>query len=170
MGSTHSHRVIERSTFTSISIFYSNVTFWGVDVEEFYSKDTSLIQMAVEHRLDEAMFQPVLRKMTAWKRKPFIGFAERTGSHALATSGGQMILPRTYLHCTNVDPALVSFVVDDASTALRWTAMVLRTKSVSILLVLIYLNTGEGLSDRNLQMFKLVHFSQGKRWWVVIGR
>ena len=83
-------------------------------------------------------------------------YAQKTGEHVLATSGGVMILPRSFLHTTPLDPALVSQVVVDTAFVQRWSACVLRTKSVSVLLIIIYLRTAENLSDLNLMILSQI--------------
>ena len=151
---------------TAINVFYSNVTFWGKAVEKFFANDPSQILMAVEHRLDQNSFPPVSTKIAKhFGRSYFHTLAERTGQHKLATSGGQIIMPFRHLQCTPVEDSLINACVPGGRPEIkRWTSMVLRTKGVSVLFVLVYLRTGEEMSDQNaaiLQQIFLVcaHFA-----------
>ena len=104
----------------------------------------------VEHHLDKRQFALVRPKLKTLRRAAYVSYARRTGLHELATSGGQMLLPRDSLDTCDLDPALVDHCLSrDHVVAPRWTSMVLRTKGVSVLLISVYLRTTEGLSDAN---------------------
>ena len=154
-----------------INVFYANITKWGRKAETFVSKDQSHIICMVEHHLDKLQFVDVARKISAWKRSAFVSYAKRTGLHANATSGGQFILPRSYLSCEAVDQSLLDHCIPAGERDCpRWTACILRTKSVSVLLVVLYLITAEGFSESNAailqQVFTLVAVFRGV---VIIG-
>ena len=154
-----------------INVFYANSTKWGRKAETFVSKDQSHIICMVEHHLDKLQFVDVARKISAWKRSAFVSYAKRTGLHANATSGGQFILPRSYLSCEAVDQSLLDHCIPAGERDCpRWTACILRTKSVSVLLVVLYLITAEGFSESNAailqQVFTLVAVFRGV---VIIG-
>ena len=104
--------------------------------------------MVVEHRLDAQALDAIRPKLKSMHRNVFCDLALRTGAHKLAISGGQMALPQAHLHTFKVDPELLSEVGYE-ETGSRWTSFVLRTKSVSILIVLVYFRTAEGLSEAN---------------------
>ena len=145
-----------RLSSSRVSLFYSNVSYFGKEVKEYYSKESAHILAAIEHRLDRDQLLSLHPDFTAWNRTPFAQPAVRTGDHVLATSGGVLLLPRSHLATAAVDNALMEHVLVGQSTATRWTCMVLRTKSVSILLVFLYLFTSQGLSDQNLQIISQV--------------
>ena len=106
--------------------------------------------MVAEHRLDEERFAKVALKLSKMRKSYFLNPAERTGTHALATSGGQLFITKRHLQCTRVEDAFLdSAVVGGKSAIKRWTSIVLRTKSVSILIIVLYLRTGEELSEAN---------------------
>ena len=68
-----------------------------------------------------------------------------------------MILPLNHLDTAPLDPLLVQRALPrEQITAPRWTAMVLRTRGVSILFIAAYLFTAEGLSDRNLALLNQI--------------
>ena len=140
------------------TLFYSNITTWGGTqettkenrVEPFVAKERADVIAFVEHHLDRCQFAPVRPKLKMMKRAAYISYARRLGLHRAATSGGQIIMPRASLDTSDLDPALVDHCLPrDHAESPRWTAMVLRTRGVSVLIVAVYLRTGEGLSEEN---------------------
>ena len=114
------------------------------------------------------MFDQVSKKISAWHRSSYVTYAQRTGAYKWATSGGQCILPRRHLRTMLLDEDLVAAAVGTdgggEGARSRWTACCLRTKSVTILFVTVYLLTSQELSEFNLsvlhQVFLLIaHFS-----------
>ena len=145
-------------TPTQLHISYANVSIWNKDMEKFLQGNRSHVFLLAEHRLDEAMFQRKAPLLTTWSRDAFFEAAERTGNYLWATSGGVAILPRRHLQVTRPDPDLMSFARSGhtADATARWTAAVVRLKSVSLLLVVLYLKTGEELSEFNLSILQQV--------------
>ena len=151
--------------------FYGNITRWNKRIESFVGADKADVLCLVEHHLDKSQYLAVSRRIAAFKRTSFVSFAERLGDHVLSTSGGQVILPRTHLFCEAVDQDLLDLCIpEDHRQSPRWTACILRTKSVSILIITLYLRTGEGFSEANAsilqQIFTLVGIFRGA---VIIG-
>ena len=173
----------------TISIFYSNITFWGKAAESFLAADTSMIQMVVEHRLCEQRFPAVASKIARnFGRSYFATYAEKTGAHLLSTSGGLLIMPKRHLQCCTLERSLLTSSMAGGATdssvvagtvlglsgkdpepsahcsavfgghgaALRYTSMVLRTKGVSVLFILLYLRTGEEMSDENAAIIQQI--------------
>ena len=115
--------------------------------------------MFAEHHLDKKQSELVRGKLAAMGRFAFISPASRKGTHVLSTSGGQMILPKSHLDTAPLDPMLLQRSLPrEQLHAPRWSAMVLRTKGVSILLVAAYLFTSEGLSERNMAILNQIAF------------
>ena len=123
---------------------------WNKAVEDFVSEDSSNIHMFVEHRHDSHSFKTILDKVQRFKKKSFHSFAMRTGHHKWATSGGQILLPDNHLHTLGIGEQQLEQVGHTDES--RWTPMVLRTKSVSILIILLYLRTAEGMSEGNVEV------------------
>ena len=94
-----------------IELFYSNISMWGPTAESFVSRLDSQIVLLAEHHLDPAQFAKVRPRIISWKRSHFVSYAERKGVHAAATSGGQIIMPKSYLACDPVDPQLLAFCI-----------------------------------------------------------
>ena len=156
-----------------VSVFYSNVTSWGTlseskenRCEKFLSTENSDIVIFVEHHLDKDQFSRIRPKLKSLRRAAYVSHAKRIGLHQASTSGGQLILPRDSWDTLEPDPALIKHCLPrEHAQAPRWTAMVLRTRGVSILFIAVYLRTSEGLSEQNLsimnQIFLLVAFFHG---------
>ena len=154
------------STSTFITLFYANITKWGKRAETFLSNDSSHFVCFAEHHLDRSQFDALRPKFVAWKRSVYVAYAQKIGAHAYSTSGGLAIFPRSFLCCQDVDADLfASCVPENHRGAPRFTSCVLRTKSVSILLIIVYLRTSEGLSDANVeilhQIFMLASIFRG---------
>ena len=132
---------------------------WNQDAETYLAKDPSHIIMVSEHRLDEPMFRPISKKLAAWRRSTYVSYAERTGTARWATSGGLAILPRRHLHTEMLDSELRGFCCNGntaSAAACRWWPCVLRLKSVSVLFIIVYLKTGEELSEFNQSVLQQV--------------
>ena len=152
-----------------LDVFYANISMWNRDAEDFLQSESSQVIMLAEHRLDDFMFSSQIHnKIQTWRRRAFFSPAQRTGTAKWATSGGVMAMPRSYLYTDKLDEDLFSFCTSgpaaDPSIAARWTGCILRLKSVSILLIVVYLQTGEELSDTNMAVLHQVclavaHFS-----------
>ena len=162
-----SHRTSTSTTSTSIiTVFYSNITKWGKKVHSFLAKDRSSVVMFVEHHLDVGEFAQTRDSIRACKRAIYVSYARRQGVHRDSTSGGQIILPMGHLETTDVDKDLLQHCIPrDQFHCPRWTCCVLRTRGVSVLLISLYLFTGQGLSELNMgilqQIFMLVAFFKG---------
>ena len=169
MGSTRSQDLVgweddpgstSSSTLSAktVTVFYSNITKWGPQATSFLSGEQAHIIMLTEHHLDESLMGPAIKDIEDWKRRPFYNPAFRRGLHVSATSGGQMILPRTFLGCRKLDPSILHQILPREEHWLppRWTSCILRTKGVSILFVVVYLFTAEGLSDRNMAVISQI--------------
>ena len=146
------------STCTSMSlinIFYCNITIWGKKAESFLAKETAELVCFVEHRLDKLEYLRVAKKFAGFKRSAFVSYAERLGAHSLSTSGGQIILAKSYLTVEPVDSELLKFCIPQEQQACpRWTGCVLRIKNVSILIITLYLRTSEGFSEFNASVLQ----------------
>lgn len=135
----------------TVSMFYSNITTWGPQAKRFLSKEEAHVLLICEHHLDSRRMPSALKEVHTWNRRAHFSLAQTTGLHVSATSGGQMLLSRPFLGCQQFDEKIVQQILPrEAWQAPRWTASVLRTKGVSILLVVVYLRTAEGLSEANL--------------------
>ena len=146
-----------------IRLFYSNISMWSKDAEDYLAAETSHVIMVAEHRLDQAMFEDRPKSLIKrWWRRPYIQYAERTGDYKWATSGGLAILPRAHLKTSEIDAHLLQACTSGkvggnaAASANRWVACTLRLKSVSLLLVVLYLKTNEELSEFNQAVLQQV--------------
>ena len=156
-----------RTSSRMIQIKYSNITKWGPTAETYASKSNSDMLVFVEHHLDKFTWGPVKPKILTWNRKPYLSFARRRGLHSASTSGGQMLLPKSHLDTSAVPEAVLRQCIPrDQFAAPRWTACNIRTKNQTIMVVSVYLRSGEGLSEANLtilhQLALLVSFVKGE--------
>ena len=142
-------------TSSSITLFYSNITKWGPQAKIFLVNETAKVLMLTEHHLDDSQLGLAIKEAEKWGRIAYCSGAQRNGLHVSATTGGQMILPKSFLGCAPLDPKLLHHVLPkDRLEAPRWKSCILRTKGVSILLVVVYLRTAEGLSEANLSIIR----------------
>ena len=156
-----------------LTLFYSNVTTWGTQAagktnrcEDFVAKEDSSVICFAEHHLDRRQFAPVRSRLRNLRRASYVSFAKRLGLHESSTSGGQLILPLASLETSELDSDLLDHCLPrEHAQAPRWTPMALRTKSVSILIITVYLKTAEGLSEGNRaildQLLLVTQFFQG---------
>ena len=128
-----------------LSILHVNVTLWGPGVEGFLLGSVDHIILVCETHLPRDKSDQVLKR---WRRAGYRGLAQPafpTGRSAMGLAAGILILTKEDLCAVPVDADLVESICPDRR---RWCAVVVRRRSVSLLLVEAYLVSGLGMTGR----------------------
>lgn len=160
-GSAGSVGGVESSYGRVLTLWHSNVTRWGPQAEGFCARSQHDVLMLSETHLTSSQFEPVGRRMGALGWNAYHSGAVPTGRSDAGNSAGVALFARKFRLTSPLDEcALTESAAGQDCQSLRWCASVLRLRGVSVLLCEVYLITGTGMTDDNLNILRQLQVLQ----------
>ena len=108
------------------------------------------------HRLAEAE-KTIRRQADLYGRYVVFSLAWPSGKRATGTSGGEMVVARTFWNFSAVEEALVAEVIHRSDKLKRrWASGILRLRGQSVLVAELYMHAGIELSGENCELLRQV--------------
>ena len=144
-------------SFSSFTIFFSNITTWGPQAERYISDLSDDILCMAEHHQSDSNLSKFKAKLRTFGRLTSCTAASPTSRSATGTSAGLAISYKASIDAYPSDSIATRHAcgVQDPMHA-RWHSIHLRLHNVTVTVVTLYLFTGEGLSERNLTVLEQV--------------
>ena len=137
-------RVLGRSVADPLVIWFANIEKWGPTAEPFVSELDAHVAGVAEHHLPQAKLEIVKRRVA--HRKWFAAPATPSENSAAGTHAGTALLVRRSLAAQPVDDQVWRELFPPSSPGFsRVSACTLRLRGLDLLMVCVYLVTGQPL-------------------------
>ncbi len=135
--------------------FY-NITCYGPNAQSHIFAEDPDIQCVVEHHMPESFSFDMQNNFAIRGYRVVNNPARPSKSSAGGTHGGELIACKKYHNITHIDKEVYNLLEKHTSEPCSLSACLLRLKGRSILLIIIYMWSGQGLSESNFPIFKQV--------------
>ncbi len=135
--------------------FY-NITCYGPNAQSHIFAEDPDIQCIVEHHMPESSSFDLRNNYAVRGYRIFNNPARPSCNSAEGTHGGELIACKKYHNVTSIDPEVFEHISKHTSEPCSLTACLLRLKGHNVLLIALYLWSGQALSDKNFAILKQV--------------